>query len=199
MAISDRLENELRAILPSAGDAMLKQMIWNAINEACREGHIWRETVPVDLVAGDTIYTPAPVGAEIVHVYSVSHPTIDLTSNSVYYEFGKLYLKYAPTIDEALEDLYMVAALTPAIDAGADVEALLPSDMWSTHHQLLFAGVMGLMCAQPAKPYTNPQLGAYYRRDFKGRLAQAKREAQTGGIPGAQTWRFPRWAPGARR
>jgi hypothetical protein len=199
MPVSDRLVNELTATLPGSGEAMLKQMIWNVADEACRQGHIWRETIPVTLTAGDLVYTPAPAGTEIIHVFSVAHELIDVRANEVMFEFGTLTLSTEPTVAEAALPMYLVAALTPAIDAGADVENLIPQDMWSKHHHMLYSGVMARMLAQPAKPYSNASLAAFHLRKFRGELAEARHEVKTGGVPGAQMWRFPKWAPRALR
>lgn len=204
MALSDRLMNELRATLSGSSDAMLGAMLWNVINDACRDGHIWRETVPVDLVANQNSYVVAPAGTEVLHVFSLGHATIDFNANTALYEFGILTLTMSPTVaDVAAGPIYVVTALAPALTAlnqsPGDIEALIPQDMWSEHHALFYAGVMGKMMAQPAKPYSSPQLAAFHTRTFSGKLADAKHKAATGGVPGAQMWRHNNWAPRVRR
>jgi hypothetical protein len=183
---------------------MLGAMTWNVLNEACRDGHIWRETIPVTLIAGDPNYTIAPVGTEVIHLFGLSHATIDFNATAAVFEFGALTLTPSPTVaDVAAGDLYAVAALAPALDApnatSAEIEALVPTDMWSENHNLFSWGILAKMMSQPAKPYSNPQLAAFYHRRFTGELAEQKRKVATGGVPGAQTWRFNKWAPRARR
>jgi hypothetical protein len=111
------------------------------------------------------------------------------------FDFGTVALETAPTAGEVADgDMYLIAALTPSLDAGADTENLIPSDMWSEHYDLFRAGVLSGMMTQPAKPWTNVQLATFYGRDFSNRLGTARHKMNTGGIPGAQRWRFPRWA-----
>jgi hypothetical protein len=193
MALHDRLFASLRNDLPGVTDALLTSKIWEVINEMCREGWVWKETIEVTLVNGDPIYSIAPTDTEVLYLYSISHETLDV--NEAVFELGTLTLATAPTpADVAAGFLYAVVALAPTLGTGTDVEALIPQDMWSEHFETMRRGMLASMLALPAKPWTNPQLAAFYHRDFRSRLGQAKHKVQTAGVPGAQLWRFPKWA-----
>lgn len=193
MALTDRLMDNLRVKLPGAIDPLIKTELWNTLNDACREGHLWRETIDVPLVEGEVAYEVAPAGAEVVHVYGVSHATLDVTGTV--YDNGMVVLRNrTPLFSDTTTPLFVDAALTPSLDAGADIENLIPADMWSTHHNMLVDGVIGRMMGQVAKPYSNPALAAYHLRSYRSQMVEARRRIKTGGIPGAQTWRYPRWA-----
>src|SRR5215218_8233139 len=191
MALSDRLMNDLQVQLPGATVNAIRLGLWNMLDDFCREGLAWRETIDVPLTAGDGEYTITPTGTDIVRAYSIDHETLDLTGAN--YEFGVLTFYNIPTTADALYPAYVVAALAPAITQGADVENLVPQDMWSKHHRTFLKGTLGLMMAQPAKPYSNPQLAAFHWKGYLSDRAVARRGADTSEVRGAQLWRFPRF------
>lgn len=191
MALTDRLMDDLRMSLPGAVDAAIQRALWSVINTACRDGWVWRETTGVAITTTSLQYDVTPAGTDVVQVISVTHPTMNVSDAVV--EFGKLFLTILPTVAEAADPVLIALVLAPALDA-VDPEGLIPSDMWSTYYDLWKNGVMGAMMAQPAKPYTNPTLAAFYARSFKRDLGQARLRVRTGGVSGAQMWRFPRWA-----
>jgi hypothetical protein len=192
MALTDRLINAARVQLPGALDTSFAAELYAVVDEACRDGFIWRETVTVPFVAGQTTYEIMPAGTEIVHVFSVSHATLSMWNVTT--EFGTVTLPFTPTAAHASGDpFFVVVALTPALGS-TDIEAFLPQDMWSEHHRMLLSGLLSRMMLQPAKPYTNPQLGVGHRAAFRQLLVEARHKARTGGIAGAQLWRFPKFA-----
>src|SRR4051812_37931204 len=147
MALHDRLMDNLRTSLPGSVDLAIQSELWNVIDEACRDGWIWRESFPVTLVAGTASYSIVPSGTDVVQVLSVAHDTLDV-SNAVV-EFGKLYLTTEPTAADVSLPLIAVLVLAPALSAGSDVEGLIPADMWTTFHQLWLSGTLARMMAQP--------------------------------------------------
>jgi hypothetical protein len=194
MAITDRLMTALRNDLPGATDAQIINKLWEAVNIACREGWVWRETITIPLTAGVATYNSiTPSGSEIVHAISIDHETLDLYDSV--YEYGTLVLGTEPTAGDVSEgDLYMVAVLAPATTAGEDPEPLIPQDLWTSMHDLWWKGTMGLMTMQVGRPYSNPAFGQIYYKAFKSKLAEEKRKIETGGVIGGQTWRYPKWA-----
>src|SRR5215204_3104059 len=179
MALSDRLLNELQVKLVGSTVNLLRFEIWNMLDDFCREGLAWRETIDVILEADQPDYVITPVGTDIVRVFSADHDTLDLTG--ITYDFGTVSLYTVPTADDVGTPLHVVTALAPALDQGADIENLIPADMWSKFHRTFVKGVLGLAMAQPAKPYSNPQLAAYYWRGYLSDRAVARREADTSG------------------
>ncbi len=183
--------NDVQVKTPGSTVNAIRMEVWNMLDDFCREGLAWRETISVPLTAGVSEYVITPAGTEIVRVYSVDHASLDLTG--VLYDFGTLVFKTAPTASDAGAPAYVVAALAPAITQGADIENLVPSDMWSKHHRTFLKGTLGLMMSQAAKPYSNPQLAAFHWRGYLSDRAVARRGADTNDIPGAQIWAYPRF------
>jgi hypothetical protein len=192
MALSDRLMDNLRINLPGATDNAIRIELWNALDDFCREALAWREAIQITLVPGTYTYEVAPAGTEVVRAFSVDHTTFDVST--AVFEFNTIAFTVAPTIADVVDPLFVVAALTPALAQGADIENLIPSDMWSRWHRAILAGTLGRMMAQPAKPYSNPQLAAYWQRKYQSDRAIARRSAATNDVQGAQLWRFPRFA-----
>lgn len=192
MALHDRLMDDARGSLPGATDAAILRELWNVIDEACRDGWIWRESKGVTLEVGRVTYFLTPTGADVVQVLSVSHDTLDLTNMIV--EFGTLYLTTPPVLSDIDVPLVAVLVLAPSLEAGADPEGLIPGDMWRTFHQMWLHGLLARMMAQPAKPYSNTPMAVFHRRSFTRDVAQARLQVRTENIPGAQAWRFPAWA-----
>lgn len=197
MALTDRLMNDLRFKLPGAIDPTIKNEIWNMLDEFCREGHAWREVIDVALTVDQDNYQPTPAGTEIVHVYDISHATLDV--NGAIYDYGTLLLPNMPTLADTETPLFVDAALTPSLDVGADLEALIPADMWSRWHAYFMHGVLGRMMSQVAKPYSNPTLAVFHLRSFRSGVAIARHQVRTKGVIGAQLWRFPPFARGRHR
>lgn len=193
MALQDRLFQQLRTSLPGATDTTITAELWEVWTDACRDAYVWRETIAVPLVEGDDTYTVTVTGAEIVQAFSVSHASMDVSN--VLFEFSTLRIVgVVPSTADALEPLYLVAALAPALDPGADVESWMPGDLWALLHQMLLAGVKSRMMAQPAKPYSNPQMAAFHGREYRSLKAVEKRRAEVGNRRGLQTWTFPPFA-----
>jgi hypothetical protein len=194
MAVTDRLLTTLRNDLAGATDAQIIAKLWQVVDIACREGWIWRETITIPLLDGVQNYASiTPSGTEIIQALSVDHETLDMYGTV--YEYGTLTLGTEPTAGDVAEgDLYMVAVLAPATTAGEDIEPLIPSDLWTSMHDLWWKGTMGLMTMQVGRPYSNPAFGQIYYKAFKSKLAEEKRKIDTGGGIGAQMWTYPRWA-----
>jgi hypothetical protein len=196
MALHDRLMVELRNRVPGAIDNQLKDAIWNTLNDFCRDAWVWRETIDITLIVGEVQYTVAVPGADVVHALNVTHATLD-TSGALF-EYDTLMLATAPLLGDVGTPAFVQAVLTPSLSVGADVEGLIPADMWSTHHQTILDGTLERMYSQPAKPFSNPQLAAYHHRAYSSGKAQARHRAQAGPVPGAQMWKFPPFAKGRR-
>src|SRR5215218_4367129 len=107
MALSDRLMNDLQVKLPGATANAIQREIWNMLDDFCREGLAWRESIDVALTAGVSEYAITPAGTDIVRVYNVDHASLDLTGTL--YEFGTLVLSTTPSATDALSPLYAAA------------------------------------------------------------------------------------------
>jgi hypothetical protein len=190
----DRLLNSLRMQLAGATDSAIQLELWNTVDDFCRMGWAWRETLEIELTEGVVQYTIPAINAEGVAVLNVAHPTFDI--GSPIFEYGKLTLTTAPTAADIGDTpvMFVTMALAPQNRDVTDMEALIPFDMWIEHYQAFLKGTLARMMAQASKPYSNANLARFHLRDYNGYRAEAKRKAETGGDRLAQRWRFPRFA-----
>jgi hypothetical protein len=191
MAHTDRIMQAARTHLPGAVDAAIELELYNAVDEMCREGRLWRETVSIPFVEDQDTYGVAPDdGAEAIEVYSVSHDGYDLSG--ALYERGAITLPFLPSASHVADNpFFVVAAFAPSYDA-TNTEGLIPVDMWTRYRDIIVAGLVSRMMFQPGKPYSNPQLAMLHRRDFTSKLAVARHQMRTNEVPGQQLWQFPR-------
>src|SRR5215210_6887214 len=117
MAHTTRLLVEVRNVAPGALDGTIKDALWSTINEACRLGWIWRDTIDVTLINGVTDYSLAPPtspsNADIVHVADVAHPTLYVTGPTYDPETSTLTIPTAPTAAHTGTPMEVALVLAP--------------------------------------------------------------------------------------
>ena len=190
----DFLMDNLKSKIPGAIEPMIEAELANMLDEFCRRSLTWREEAEVDLVAGIKVYEVAPpIGETFVHMIAAEHPQANLRGS--FFEFGQFNLYYQPeAADVAAGPVTLTMAMTFDMNARGDLRNAIPEDMWEEYHQTFMDGTLGRMMAQAAKPYSNAQLAVYHTRAFNRDVAQARHRANTHNIPGAQLWRYPKWA-----
>ena len=190
MAYYQRLLNEVIAHCPGIQNDVFSLALWNALDEACREGWIIVETVEVTLTEDDLTYNLVSgfTGFKVFHVLRVTH---DKFTEDDYYILGdELIFEELPTAEQAADPMYVTVALTITDDA--TLSTVLADDMWTRIYKLLLHNTLANIMAQPAKPYTNISLATYHRRCFNSLLAQERHYVRTAGSPDKQLWTFPR-------
>lgn len=76
------------------------------------------------------------------------------------------------------------------------LDSALEPDLLSTWFETLLDGVLGRLYSQPAKPYSNQQLGLNHLKLYRAGVQRARAEAQLGYTSGPGRWRFPLFAAG---
>jgi hypothetical protein len=89
--------------------------------------------------------------------------------------------------------------VTVALTVNADpvtepVNQWAPDEFFGNHFHALLEGTLARMMGQIAKPYSSPQMALWHHRRFRNAMAGARVFVLHGGVPDAQSWRFPRWA-----
>lgn len=183
----------LRVHLPGARDGVLQQETFFTVNELCRTAYIWREAVEIPLSLGSSLYTiPAP--GEIVAVLFTEHLTVDLSASVTDPIQGLISLGVTPTAADLETPVFISMVLAPKAENPINLDALLPAHLWVQWIETIKDGVLGRMMSQPAKPYSNLQMATYHLRRFRNSMATARHLTNTGNVPGAQRWCFPKWA-----
>lgn len=189
---TQRLIDNLQIRLPGALLGTIQLELFNVVDEFCRDIGAWRDILEVTLTAGQTLYDLASTGATILELFELSHLSLD-TTGAVYEAPGQLLLPIPPNAQDASRPLYANVTLAPAGD-NTDVENWLPVDMWTAHHGLLLEGTLARMMSQIAKPYSHPQMAVYHGKRFRNAMALVRATQASGGVNGAPTWSYPRFA-----
>lgn len=192
-ALTDTLMDNLRVRLPGALDGVILQEAFFVVDEFCRHAYIWRDVVEIPLQLGSSLY-PVNAPGEIAAVFYMEHLTLDL-SKALFDSDQKLAsLGVLPSAADLATPVFVYLALAPRPTAPLTLDGLLPEHLWRHWSDVIKDGVLGRMMGQPAKPYSNVALAAHHLRRFRSGMATARHLTNTGHVPGAQRWSFPKWA-----
>lgn len=182
MSAYARLLDNLRIALPGALDGTIQQELFNTVDELCRTANAHRAPFAITTVVGQSIYPVVVSGFVTLTVMYASDPGIVFDRDD-----GTATLASPP---EDVRTIALELSLGPdTLELPAD---WLPDTVWERQYQALLHGVLGRMMGQIAKPYSDRITGAYHARRFRNLMAMARHDANTGGAPGAQRWRYPR-------
>ena len=189
---TDRLLKNARIRLPGATDESLYLEMFNVLNEFFQYSNVWKEKIDFPVLASDpagTAYTIAPSNpATTIHRlgYVVSSANITVTAGMEIP--GQVTLAVPPT----QSDTYTAHVVLTVNDPVTDGFPTFPAWVMHKYYMGLMDGLLGRMMSQPAKPFTNLQLGAYHQRKFKNMISFAVSESLRKNTSNTQAWRFPR-------
>ncbi len=170
--------------------------MFNALNDFFTDSKIWREEIVVVTVAGQTdyqIYEEEPATMiTLMGVVNANDGAVPATMPVP----GTLVLRTEPS---QVETLTATVALTVVDPVDTDEYPHVPDWLLKKYYATIMEGVIGLMLAQPAKPYTNERMAIYHTRKFRAGIAVARAEARHQNIYGGQAWRFPTFARGSQK
>lgn len=189
---TDRLLNNARSRVPGATDQVLKQELFNVMNDFFQVSNIWQEDISFAVNTTDKTYTVAPAEAYAVIVRAL------YVLNSGGRPVGPYQMLTPGTIvfknTQSQADTYTVTvALT--VDDPLDGSGFPQFPPWvlNKYSTGILDGLVGRVMSQPAKPYTNIQLASVHLRNFRNCMSDAKAEALHKNVNNGQTWRFPKF------
>lgn len=192
MALTDILLDNLRLSLPGATDGIIQLEVKNMLDEFCRETLAWRETIEVELEPDEDEYTlTPPAGSIVVDVTDSYHPSYTATS---VFTYGVLTLTPVPGLNDIADPLTVELALKPDLSLVQDLEDVVPDWMWGKYNDTFKNGTLYRMMQHVAKPWSNPQMAAYYRRLFFSDTVLVRRQIRGERQIDIYPWRYPRWA-----
>lgn len=184
----DRLMNNLRIRVPGATDAALRLELFNVVDSFCSDTNVWKELIPVDIVADVKEYILTPTGiSQIVRLFSVVNGS-GLPIFATMPVPGDLLLRDTPNVATSAE---ATVSLTINDPVTRDEYPILPEWIWSRYSADFQDGVQAKMFSQIAKPYSNERMAIYHMRRFEGAVARARAEARKDFTYAAQRWMFP--------
>ena len=191
--------------LPGAIRSVVRGELAAAVREFYEQSAALRETVDRDVVGAVSSYAVIPdtTNATTVRLLSVAFNGTPLgilprrpdrvrdpTNHPLgWYRSGVNVVNLWPTPVDALED-GLAVYLTYRPDTSSDT---LPDISFEEHFDALFDGMIGRMYRHPTKPYTNLQLADFHLKRFRKAIAEAKGQANKGGVPGGVGWTFNRF------
>lgn len=184
----DRMMNLIRSRAPGATDTLIKDELYDALDEFFMDSNIWKETIPVTTVAGEDTYQLGSAEAGQIHRLMWVLDGNDIQVSATMEEPGVLVLATEPN---SVQTLNATVTLTVTDPTTTDRFPIVPdwiADRWANHWK---DGVLARLMSMPNKPFTNTQLAVYHAKKFSDTVGFARSEAQRMNTYKTQAWRFP--------
>lgn len=187
--VINRLMDNVRTHLPGAVDTAIKLELFNVLNDFFQNSHAWTEDVPFGVTPSATQYSIEQESLATISQLMGVVNSAQLPVAGVMPVPGEILLRDAPS----QSDTYTATVVLTVADPVSSKTGLPEFPAWVLDNYFtgILDGLLGRMMAQPAKPYSNPQLALVRTRSFKSTTAQAKTDALNKNLNNGQTWRFP--------
>lgn len=206
----DEWVKEIHAKVPGAIEGYIYDQLKLAIKDFFQRTKAERRFMgPFTIIANDGCLALNPVDAywNVINVLEVirdGHPMVqtnkkalprffatDQTSRnpSRYYLEPYHTVKTWPVPSEDIEDIYVVAALTPRIRS----DNLIAQEVIDQHYEAIKAGVLQRLYEEPGKVYTNKDSADYWGSKYRSELARSRSAAATDYGESPQPFTFNRW------
>lgn len=185
-----RIIDNAQIHLPGAIEDVYKVELYNVCEEFFKTTNAWQEFVPFDTLQDKRVY-------EIVPTVGIFVRLLGVRDQDGYWRVGWmtedlfLTLRDLPTGGFEYTAVLAITCLDPTKKDGWPE---VPAELLQKYYEPLLEGLLGRMMMQPAKPYSNPDLGTLHQRRFHDRMAVARVELLHGSTFNAQAWRFPKFA-----
>jgi len=197
----DRLMNDLRVRLPGALDDAIKLELFSVVDEFCKETNAWQEKIILPVHSGETSYEIEPEDNRAIIVrllYVVTYNPDDSSSATLPVAAAlpqpDLIIFALPPSD--VSEYAVTVALAPIDPVNvSDGLPQFPDWFLILYSQELIDGVLARMMSQPAKPYFSREGFRYHGRRFRAAMSRVRGAVIQQNAYGAQTWRFPAFAP----
>jgi hypothetical protein len=196
--VTERLIKNARVSLPGSLDDAILLELFNVLDQFFRESGIWTEVIPFSVQPGDpvgTVYYIEPESVStIVRLYNVAN-TDGIRQRAAMSIPGEVTFLTPPPNQEPLgQPYYYTAHVTLSIVDPVQRDGYPEFPEWTLekYGTGILSGLLGRMMAQPAKPYTNPQLAASHLAAFRRTISVAATESLHRNLNNAQAWVYPR-------
>ncbi len=185
-----RLYDNIRIRCPGLLDSIMLLELFNTVYEFCSDTNAYQQDVALTTQAGFNDYTLVPADTNngpvrLIFIYDSAGLGVDGYMPVV----PIVRLSVTPT---GVTTYTCTVALAPNEQAGGVTAApTMPDWFWDSYVDTIRDGVLGRLLTQPAKPYTNLQMGMVYLKTFSQGKNQAKTQTLHGNNYRGQNWRFP--------
>ena len=197
-----RIFDTARLRLPGATDGVMQLEFMNVVQEFCVTTSAWVDATDVRLEPNVNLYdlVPPDANGEIKRIVSVENadPQAPRWTSPAWMPVpGVMQIDFIPQADQ---DIIVFVALQPSELGCKQNFPGVPDWFWTDYTKTLQDGLIGNMLVQPAKPYSNPQMGQFYLKRFISGMSAARIQADNGRRLGGQHWVFPQgFAVGRRK
>lgn len=186
----ERLYDNVQAQVPAIGLAMVKMAAWNTIEEFYIRSTSRREHLFWQMAAGVQTIDFNPFDENWLVAWILSYT--GLPKSKIEPPSTLRDLTFPVSTQDRDGEAWV--ALKP-VSFDAEFETLL----WSQWFETILSGTLHRLYAQPAKPYSSPQLAQFHGAKYRSGLASARDIAQRQFTNGGGNWAFPYFARGRRR
>jgi hypothetical protein len=195
----ERLYADLKIDVPGVTDAVFQQKLFQCVKDFVEQTNIWVEDVPITGMPNVTQY-PFTLGGmgtpnRLLLLYdpAISVPnTYRWVQSGVSMSIpGVIQVRYAPSTQTD-----WVAVIGKSITDPASAEnypEIDPEYSWivDKYRMAFYYGTLARLQAQPAKPYSNPQLATANMRLYVTERGKARTDVLKQNTYGAQAWSYP--------
>src|SRR5262245_36442105 len=175
----DRLLDNVQVQLPAVPTDVVMLQAWNTIEDFYMRSTLRREHVYWKMDPGVMTINFDPWDA---HWRSFMFIQFNGLSNPKFEGPCRLRdLTHPPPTNERKGEVLI--ALKPK-----DLSTPLPYEIWTQWFDTLLSGTMARLQMTPAKPYSDPRLGAYNGGVYRSGIASARAQAQSGDITDGVLW-----------
>jgi hypothetical protein len=188
----ERLMNQARIKLPGASDEGLKGELFDVVSEFFDVSNAWFEWMQIPIVANQQAYTVNPQkGGMIIRLVCVFDPNkviLPAHMAEIWPPGANIWLTWPQNINMTANAMFIKNIILPNT---RDNIPDAPGWLLPTYERYILAGLLGVMMAQPGKPYTSPGQSTYHLKRFRDGMAVVKTAVARSNLVGGQSWRFP--------
>ena len=188
-----RIFDTARLRLPGATDGVMQLEFMNVVQDFCITTSAWVDATDVTLEPQTNLYDLVPPDANsdikrIMHVENADRDAPLWTAGAWMPVPGVMQIDFLPAV---AQDIVVYVALQPNELGCKQNYPGVPDWFWTDYTKTLTDGLIGNMLVQPAKPYSNPQMGQFYLKRFNSGMSTARIQVANGRRYDGQRWTFP--------
>ena len=195
----ERLYSDVKIDVPGITDAVFQQKLFQCVKDFLESTNIWQESVPIVGMPNVNSYPVTLAGNGVCHrLLMLYNPELSPPSYPRWIQGGVgmsvpgvITVPYAPSTQVDWTAIIAKSVTDPT--SMENYPVLDDSYSWvvDKYRMAFYYGTLARIQAQPAKPYSNPNLAAQNNRLYITERGKARTDALKHNTFGAQAWVFP--------
>jgi len=205
----ERLFNDIKLTVPGAIDAVIYQELWRVIEDFLSNTNAWVEEVPFYVEPNKFDYQVTPLGKgmaeRLLMVFDPAQawPEKRWTQQGIRFQMpDRIILMYSPSTATTWRAAFAKNISDPPLSATQPLPVIDTGASWviDMYRDAFRFGTLGYLFMQPAKPYSNPKLGAMNWQSYVAERGRARTAILHENVYGGQKWMYPQgYATTARK